>query len=171
MDFCIYHKSETFCVKNLCSKFLSKKNFVLYDCVSHDWGVYINFGLRAYAEFICCPLNAKLLNKRHCCCYIYSVHSRFIVCFVSILLVLFEIRFRSSDHSFDQSICPHHFVISSQTQLHSSITLHLLYIVLPASTVRLPHDFVFYRVVIVLPVEVAIDTLINKTPPTVLSQE
>ena len=43
---------------------------------------------------------------------LYSIHIRFIVQFISICFRLF-------DHSFDQSICLRHFVVSSQTQLVS----------------------------------------------------
>ena len=89
----------------------------------------------------------------------------------SVRLVSFAIRFRLFDHLFDLSIRLHHFVISSPTRLFSLITVHLLYISLLGSTVRLPDDFIFYRVLIVLPVEVAIDTLINKTAPTAVSRE
>ena len=73
--------------------------------------------------------------------------------------------------SFNQSIRLRQFIISSQTQLCSSITVHLSYISLLGSTVQLLHDFVFYCVLIVLPVKVAIDTLINETTPTAVSWE
>ena len=61
--------------------------------------------------------------------------------------------------------------ISSQTRLRLSIIVHLLYISFPGSTVCPPHDFEFHRVLIVLPVKVVIDTLINKTTPIAISQE
>ena len=73
-------------------------------------------------------------------------------------------------HSFSQSICLRHFAISRPDQVRSSITVHLLYTSSPGSTVRLPHNFVFSRVLIILPVEVAIDTLI-KTMPTAITPE
>ena len=101
-----------------------------------------------------------------------SIRIRFVVRSLLIRLVSFAIRFRSFDHSLDQSIRLCHFVyISSQTRLCSSITVHLSYTSLPGSPVRLPHDFVFYPVLIVLPVEVAIDTLIKTTPKGITREQ
>ena len=48
-----------------------------------------------------------------------------------------------------------------------STTVRLLYI-LPGSTLRLPHDFGIYCLLIILPVEVAIDTLIKTTPTAIM---
>ena len=124
----------------------------------------LTFGFRAYAKLIRCPAIRKQLNEWRC--------MLLLMLYIPVLdsLASFTIRFRSLDHSFDQSIRLRHFVISSQTRLRSSITVHLLYISLPGSTVRLPHDFVVYRVLIVLPVEVVIDKLI-KTTSTAITRE
>ena len=51
--------------------------------------------------------------------------------------------------------------------LYTCCTLYSL----PGSTVHLPHDFLFYHVLIVLPVEVAIDTPFDKTTSMHISRE
>ena len=86
----------------------------------------------------------------------------------SIRLVSFAFHFGSFNHSSNESINLRHFVLSNQNGLCLSITVHLLYISLPGSTVRLTHNFVFYCVLIVLPVKVAIDILINETTATAI---
>ena len=50
---------------------------------------------------------------------------------------------------------------------NTSVTVHLLYIGLPESTLRLPHGFVIYRVLILLPLDIEIDMLIKITPTAV----
>ena len=95
-----------------------------------------------------CSANAKQLDKRCCCCWCfiskfvfdscslwypfqYSIRNRFVVWFVWIHwfhLWFFRSFDRLFDRSFDQSSGLRHFVISNQTCLRSSITVHLLYI-------------------------------------------
>ena len=83
----------------------------------------------------------------------------------------FAIQFCFSVHSFNQVISSSSLRISSQTQLHSSITVHLLYTSLPGSTLHLLYNFKYYHVLIVLLADVATDTLINKTTPTAVMWE
>ena len=129
------------------------------------------FGFWAYTELMRYPTKGKQPNKRRCCCQCcsYSIRIWFIVRFISLWLRLHFAFVRSIIRLINRSI----FItslLSSQAWLRLSITVHLLYIGLPESKVHLPHDFIIYRVLILLPLEVAIDMLI-KTTPTAITWE
>ena len=97
---------------------------------------------------------------------LYLIH-----CAIRFTLASFAFCFRSFNHSFNQSIHLHHFTLSSQAWLRLSIAVHLLYIGLPESKVHLPHDFIIYCVLILLPLEVAIDMLIKTTPTAIMWEQ
>ena len=165
------------CLVSLCPLTMSNRHYTIR-CLFSPWPrLSLSFCLRAYTELLRFPAKGKQPNKS--VVVVDVVHGQFgiwfIVRFVSIRSVSFSICFHSFDHAFNPSICFSCFAtcihVSSQRHLHSSITGHMLYISFPASTVRLPHNFILYRMLIVMPVEVMIDTFINKTTPTATSQE
>ena len=137
----------------------------------------LTFGLQAYAIIMHCPAKGKQPNNRCCCCQCCSYTIRYSIQYsicCSLRFSSFAIHFRSFNYSFDQSICLCHFSIQSNSTsfivleyIVISTTVHLLYISLPGSTLRLPHDFVIYCVLIILPVKVAIGALIKTTPTAI----
>ena len=128
-----------------------------------------------------CPMKEKQLNKWHCCCWCCLLFDLFFGSFWFVL-ILFSFVFVSFSfvRSLIRSINWFIFITFSFIQSNSILfvvtdmiltTVYLLYASLSGSTVCLLHDVIFYPLLIVLPVELVTDMLINKTTPRASSQE
>ena len=136
----------------------------------------LTFSLQAYAELIRCPANTKQLDKRCCCCWCYIAQFVFDLC--------------SFWYSFQCSSCTRFIYFHLQfvfvRSINQVVFVNSLYPVKLDFVRRLLYTcctfvswihcataawFHIYRMLIVLPVEVAIDTHINKTTPTAISRK
>ena len=140
-------------------------------CSRCDWGYTLTFGFWAYALIMRCSAKGKQPNKQRCCCHL----GLYLICFDSFGFVFDLFSFvRSFFRSIDSSSSLRYIPSNSTSFVVIEViltTVYLLYTSLIGSTVRLPHDFIFYHMLMVLPVEVVTDMFINKTTPTATLRE